>query len=937
MPEIGQIFSHYRIIEKLGQGGMGEVYLAKDTRLDRSVAIKVLPAHVSADPERRARFAREAKTIGGLNHPHICTLHDVGEHDGITYLVMEHLTGKTLAERLENGPLPLEQALEAGAQIAEALSAAHRQGIIHRDLKPSNVMFTKASPGSQHVKLLDFGLAKLKAHGEQQAAAGFTSATTRTAPVTSEGAIVGTLPYMAPEQVEGRKADARTDLWALGAILYEMVTGERPFDGSSAASLIGNIMSAEPPTMATRQPLTPPAFERLVRRCLAKDPEARWQAASDVADELRWIAIERSQGLERGQGRAGAPPSARRRLRRALMFAAAFIAVALVTVALTLYLAGVVTPSNGGLQYRLIDTRPADHLQGVSTARNRPNRTILALTPDGRRLVFAGTSGTRQQLYVRSFDVPEAKPLPGTEGASILFLSPDGQWVGFWTRDWLKKVPIEGDGPPSEIAQVQSYQVPYGASWGDDGMIVFSRLQNSGLWRVSSQGGTPEPLTQPLPGEYTHRLPHVLPGSRGVLFTVLKEARYWDSASVAVHRFGTPGWEILVAGAADARYVPTGHLVYFRRGQMMARPFDLEKLSFTGTERGLLSNVMQATNSENSNHDSGAAQVAVSATGTLAFIEGGEFPDENSSLVWVDRRGNVEPMTVDAKPYRWPRVSPDGHQIAVHTTQSQLRVWVHDTRIANSLIPITSPEIAARTPLWTRDPRDGPRIVFRAAPDGMRGLFWARADGTEQPQPLMSSEWGPQPASWTRDGNLVYLSMDAKTGFDIRLLVREGASWRDRPLLTEAYRESDAQISPNGRWLAYTSDETERLQVYVRDFPSLQNRRQVSTDGGSNVVWSRDGRELFYLRGTSAASSELVARDVGTDGTIAPVVKPFFRLAPLRLLPGTSLPGFDVAPDGRRFVFVQSPETVSPPAPTVIQLVENWFEELKRLVPTGKK
>jgi eukaryotic-like serine/threonine-protein kinase len=933
VPEIGQTISHYKIIEKLGQGGMGEVYLAKDTRLNRSVAIKVLPAHVSADPERRARFAREAKTIGGLNHPHICTLHDVGEHDGITYLVMEHLTGKTLAERLENGPLPLEQALEAGAQIAEALSAAHRQGIIHRDLKPSNVMFTKASPGAQHVKLLDFGLAKLKAHGEQPAAA-FASATTRTAPVTSEGAIVGTLPYMAPEQVEGREADARTDLWALGAVLYEMVTGKRPFEGSSAASLIGNIMSAEPPAMTTRQPLTPPTLNRLVRRCLAKDPEARWQAASDVADELRWIAAERGQGVESGDHRMAAAPRAGRRPRAALMFAGALIAVALASVALTLYLAGDLAPSNGGLQYRLIDARPADHLQGVSTTRNRPSRTILALTPDGRRLLFVGNSGTHQQLYVRSFDAPEAKPLPGTEGAGMLFLSPDGQWVGFWTRNWLKKVPLEGGGPPVDIAQVPGAQVPFGASWGDDGTIVFSRLQNSGLWRVSDQGGRPELLIEPKPGEYTYRLPHMLPGSRAVLFTVLKEVGNWDTAGVAVHRFGTPGCEMLLAGAADARYVSTGHLIYFRRGQLMARPFDLEKLAFTGTERGLLANVMQATNSEISTYDSGAAQVAVSGTGTLAFVEGGEFPDENGRLVWVDRRGNVEPMTVDAKSYRWPRLSPDGWQISVHTAQSQLRVWVHDTRIAKSLIPVTNPEITARAALWTRD---GSRLVFRAAPDGRRGLFWARPDGTEQPQLLISTEGGPQPASWTLDGQLVFLSQDAKTGFDLRLLTLEGEVWHDRPLLTEAYRESDGQVSPNGRWLAYTSDETERPEVYVREFPSLQNRRPVSTDGGINPVWSREGRELFYLRGTSPESQELVARDVSPDGAIGPVVKTLFRLAPLRLLRGTALPGFDVHPDGRRFVFVQSPEITPSPAPTVIHLVENWFEELKRLVPTGEK
>ena len=928
---IGEMLGPYRVLEKLGEGGMGEVYRARDTRLDRSVAIKVLPAHVSADAERRARFEREAKTIAGLSHSHICTLYDVGDHDGATFLVMEHLQGETLAQRLEKGALPLEQVLTVATEIADALSAAHRQGVIHRDLKPGNVMLTKAG-----AKLLDFGLAKLKGHGEQPSAAKLASVPTQPTPLTAEGMIVGTLQYMAPEQVEGRPADARTDLWALGAMLYEMVTGRRAFEGATAASLIGNIMNSQPPPLAALRPLTPAALDRVVAACMAKDPDARWQAASDVARELRWIAADRSRQMESADGRVVASTRPVGRLRRALLSVGLPVATALVGVALTLFLTRDLAPSSRGMQYRLIDTRPADRLQGTRAASNRPTRTLLALTPDGRRLVFAGTAGTRGQLYVRSLDAPEAKPVPGTEGASLPFLSPDGQWVAFWTRNTLKKVPLDGGGPPVEIAQVQvahgSAQVPFGASWGDDGTIVFTRMQNSGLWRVPSQGGTPEPLTEPGPGEYTHRLPHMLPGAKGVLFTLLKEVGNWDSVGVVVHRFGTPGWKMLVPGAADARYVPTGHLIYFRRGQLMAAPFDLERLTITGQERGLLSNVMQAINSDTSGYDSGAAQVAVSATGMLAFVEGGEFPDEARRLVWVDRRGSVEPVTVEAKPYRWPRVSPDGQQIAVETAQSQLRVWVHDLRIAKSLIPVTSPEIAARGPLWIPDQRDGPRLVFRAAPDGRRGLFWARADGTEQPQRLMFADGGPQPASWTPDGQLVFISMEVKTSFDIRLLTRDGASWRDRPLLAEVYAELCPQVSPNGRWLAYASDETGRYEITVRRFPSLEGRRQVSTDGGSNVVWARDGRELFYVRGTPDVH-ELVAHDVGPDGTIAPVVRPLFRLAPLRLLPGIGLPGFDVAPGGRRFLFVQSPETPALPAPSVIHLVENWFDELKAKVP----
>jgi hypothetical protein len=924
----------YEIVAPIGAGGMGEVFKARDIRLDRSVAIKVLPPEVSADPDRRARFEREAKTIAGLSHPHICTLHDVGEADGATYLVMELVSGETLAGRLEKGPLPLEQALGVATDIADALAAAHRQGVTHRDLKPANVMLTKTG-----AKLLDFGLAKLSGHGERPAAASLASAPTEMRPLTSEGTIVGTLQYMAPEQVEGKPADARTDLWALGAIVYEMVTGKRAFEGASAASLIAAIMSAQPPALAMLQPLTPPALDRVVTTCLAKDPEARWQSASDVARELRWI----------GDDRRGPPASAaaaraggHRPLRTGLLIVAGVTATSMASAAITWLVLGRLAATAGVVREPLIDTRPADRLQGgfagmASHSISRPARTIVGLTPDGRRVVFGAMAGARQQLYMRDLGAADAKPLPGTEGADGLFLSPDGRWVGFWIGNTLKKVPLDGGGPPVDVCQIQlpynAGQLPYGASWGDDGTVVFAPRQNTGLWRVSSQGGTPEVLTRPGPTEYSHRLPHVLPGARAVLFTVLEEVSNWDTVRVVIHRFGTPGWTVLVPGAADARYLPTGHLVYFRRGRLMARSFDLDRLEVTGSEVGLVSDVMQATNVTDSNADSGAAQAAVAASGTLAYVEGGEYPDRDRPLVWVDRQGAVEPLTAPPRPYLGARVSPDGNLVAVATTQSQSRVWVHDRRVPGSLVPITPPEITARAPLWTRD---GTRLVFRASPGGRRGIFWARGDGTQAPQLLTTTEGGPQPASWTPDDDLLCLQLEAKTGMDIWLLSRKGETWSERPLLATEFREFDARVSPDGRWLAYSSDESGRLEAYVRRFPSLEDRRPVSSEGGTNVVWSRDGRELFYVRGASAETQELVVHQVGPDGAPHPTGRSLFRLAPLRLLTASPHPGFDITPDGRRFVFVRSPDTPQPPAPNLIHLVYNWFEEVKAKAPTGK-
>ena len=638
----------YEVVGQIGAGGMGEVYKARDTRLDRTVAIKILPAELSADPDRRARFEREARTIGGLNHPHICTLHDVGEHGDSTYLVMEHLAGETLAERLQKGRIPPDQALTVATEIADALAAAHRQGIVHRDLKPGNVMLTKAG-----AKLLDFGLAKLAGHGAEPAVAQLASAATRSAPLTAEGTIVGTLHYMAPEQVEGKPADARTDLWALGSILYEMLTGTRAFEGTSAASLIGNIMNVEPASLSTLQPMTPPGLDRLVRRCLAKSPDDRPDTAHDVADELRWL---RDTG---GPVIAAAPRARHGRSARLALTAA--VAVAGLLGAWAMWVLRDAPSATSGVLRAVVKVAPADRLHSMpedtTIGEQRPSQKAIALSPDGRLLVFTATAGDQHQLYVRPLDRLEATAVPDTEGASDPFFSPDGKWIGFWASGAIRKVPAAG-GPATTICDTSPI---FGASWSEDGTIIFAN-QLTGLFRVPAEGGVPAPLTtlDKPKGEASHRLPHALPGGRVVLFTsILHYLPDWDQAEIVALHVDT-GNRKTVAKGADARYLPTGHLVFVRTGTVVAAPFNLNRLELMGGTVTVLNDVMQAANTPTSSIESGAGQFATASSGLAVYAPGGLFRDQQRLLVWVGRDGRETPVPLPPRAYLGPHLSPDG-------------------------------------------------------------------------------------------------------------------------------------------------------------------------------------------------------------------------------------------------------------------------------------
>jgi eukaryotic-like serine/threonine-protein kinase len=912
----------YEIQSAIGAGGMGEVYKARDTRLDRSVAIKILPAEVSADPDRRARFEREAKTIAGLNHPHICTLHDVGDADGTTYLVMEHLTGETLAQRLEKGPLPLEQALTVATEIADALSVAHRQGVIHRDLKPGNVMLTKTG-----AKLLDFGLAKLSGHGEHPAAASLASAPTRTAPLTSEGAIVGTLQYMAPEQVEGKSADARTDLWALGAILYEMLTGKHAFEGASAASLIGNIMNAEPPGLATLKPVTPPALDRLVRRCLAKPPDDRPDTAHDVADELRWL--REASGIVAVAG----VPSGRRRGLRVVLVLAGMLATAVIGAGVMWVVRS--APSPPPLARVNVDLYPAEELNGGGSPAPRiptpgGSRTALIWSPDGQALVFVGRRGGVQQLYVRRLEAAEARPLSGTDGAQVPALSPDGRSIVFWAGGTIKKVPF-GGGLVTDLAAATA-SPPRGMTSDDRGRVYFGKFEDGRIWQIPPEG-EPSPVTTLGDAEIAQVLPSLLPGGRVLLYTVRKRQWSWGDDEIVAQTLATGVRKVLLTNAVDARYVSTGHLVFLRRGVLCAVPFDAERLEVLGKEVPVLDNVTQALTSHSWNDITGAGQFAVATTGTLAWLPSPVIPQSDSVLVTVDRHGQIGPLPARAQSYGGKlRLSPrDGRRLAVMVySLTGLGLWWYDLS-RDRFTPLTV-DGEADYPVWLPD---GQRLVFQYLKGGRWSLATQPADATVPAQMRLTVRLFP--SSITPDGLHVAAAQSGRGGVDIVIATLGGEEVTVRPLFETPYNERWPEFSPGGRWLAYGTDVSGQFEVWVRPYPGPGEA--VPVEAGSNPAWSPDGRELFYVSppdGAGKCHMMVVSFEAGPPPRIGrPRV--LFDFDPQNLiLDCTPVRCYDVAPDGQRFYAVQRPISPPPPPVTSINLIQNWFEELKAKVPPGR-
>ncbi len=888
---IGTTLAHYRITAKLGAGGMGEVYLGRDTRLDREVAIKVLPEQFARDPERLARFEREAKVLASLNHPGIAAIYGFEQAGGVPFLALEYVPGETLAEVIARGPIAAEEALGVAARIGEALEAAHARGVVHRDLKPANI---KITPGGK-VKVLDFGLAKALGDEPPSAAAGVADAPTKTAAATRAGAILGTAAYMSPEQARGKPVDQQADIWAFGCVLYEMLSGRRAFAGESFSDSLAAILRAEPDAGAIPAG-TPASIRSLLRRCLAKEPERRLHHIADARLEL-----EEAVGALSGPVTGASPPPTRPAPWRR---AGGWLPIALMAV-----FAGVAVWS----LFRAPRQAPRPPVR--ATVALPPKATValgrgssLVISPDGQRVAYVAASDGRTLIYLRPLDRLESVPVSGTEGGSNPFFSPDGQWIGFFADRKLKKVSLRG-GAPVTLGDAPNAR---GETWGPDDTIVFTPRGNAGLSRISAAGGAPQQITTLGQGELSHRWPQVLPGGKAVLFTIWNDTGF-ENARIVVQSLETGRRSILLHGGGYARYAAdsanAGYLVYARTEGLLAAPFDPRRLEVTGPSFPVLESVI--TNL------SGGAHFSLSADGSLVYLPG-TMGEADRTLVWVDRRGAAEPMAEIRALGFFFRLSPDGRRLGRHNTNGPNRdIWIYDLeRKGSTRLTFGGNNIYS---VWTPD---GKRVTFTSGLP-VTNLFWKAADGSGPEEWLTTSPHNQLPDCWSPDGKmLVYTEFSPTRESDLWILPLEGDR-KPRPFLNTPFSESDAAVSPDGRWLAYQSNESGRFEIHVQPFPGGGRKWQVSTDGGFLPLWARDARELFFRRGDA-----MMASGVNTAGE-------FSSQTPRMLFEGRYDGGYDISRDGRRFLMMKGTEQES--APTQWTLVLNWLEEVKRRAPTASK
>lgn len=871
----------------LGAGGMGEVYRARDTRLGRTVAVKVLPDHLSS-PEARQRFEREAKTISTLSHPNICALYDVGSSNGVEYLVMEYLEGETLSDRLANGPLPCEQTLRFGIEMAGALDAAHRQGIVHRDLKPGNVMLTKSG-----VKLLDFGLAKLREEEGEGMASRPSALATRSAPLTGTGTILGTVQYMAPEQLEGKAADARADIFALGAVLYEMITGRKAFAGSSQASLITAIMSSEPAPISTLQPMTPPALDRLVKTCLAKNREDRWQNAQDVALELK--------GISEGTGLA--EPERASSLRQKASDRRWPVAVVVLVGALAWA---------AGRYFRPAPTPPRSRRLSVLS----PEKTTLvlqeapAISPDGHRLAFVALdSSGKSLLYVRDLGSLNATALSDTESASMPFWSPDGRSLGFFAKGKLKTIAV-AEGRSQTLCDAP---IARGGTWNQEGMILFVPTPPEPPHLISASGGEakPAPFAGTTGTAPYRRSPYFLPDGRHYLY--LEYLRVANQNAICVGSLDSKDSKRLVSARSTAAYAPPGYLIFRRETALMAQRFDANRLELRGDPFPIVPDV-------GFNPITLHTLFSVSNDGTLAYVPAGAT---KTQLTWFARDGKeIGPVGLPGN-YNSVALSSDGRRIAYDqaSPKGDLDIWVLETEPGISSRFTFGPG-ANWFPVWSPD---GSRIVFSSLRGAPPTLYQKLTSGAGAEEPLLKPDRPKIPSSWSTDGKfLVFGTLDPKTKWDIWILPMFGDR-RPFPFAETEFDERTGEISPDGHWIAYASDESGNPEVYVRPFPTGPGKWQISKDGASEPHWRRDGKELFYLSG----DQRLVAVDVSAD-------PPAFHVGVSTPLFTARLTGLDsqyvwnryaITPDGGRFLLNKTGENLAGMSITVSL---NWAAEAAR-------
>ena len=862
--EPGKRFGPYEITSPVGAGGMGEVYRARDTRLDREVAVKVLPSHLAASPQRRERFEREARAISSLSHPSVCTLFDVGHEDGFDFIVMEYLEGETLADRIGRGPLPLEQVIRYGAEIASGLEAAHRRGIVHRDLKPGNVVITRSG-----AKVLDFGLARVAEESEAD-----TLARTATAlkPLTEEGTLLGTMPYMAPEQLEGRAADARTDIFALGAVLYEMATGRRAFNAANRASLIAAIMEQQPPPIASLQPMTPASLERVVRRCLAKDPDERWQSALDVAHELRSVTANE---LPR--------PQSKKALTAALLLAAAAILAAVT--ALVLWR----RDARADAVPMYVDVAPPPHTQLLGAA----------ISPDGQRIAMACRSDDGStQLLVRALRDESAQRLEGTQGATFAFWSPDSQHLGFIAQGMLKRLPISG-GSPQTITEADVVN----ASWGADGTILFG--SSDGLLRVSSRGGAPRPATvvERARGDAYHSWPQFLPD--GEHFVFFLRSSIPDRQGAWLGSLSKGALRRLTSSDAAPSY-GGGYLLFNQRGKLFAQKLDVKRAALIGEPVIVVENVLFSP---------GSRRLGVSAAGSRALLY--QTRDEPSSrqLVRYSRDGKEE-GTIGAPAEIWHfAMSPDGNRIVleqIDSTRLAGDLWLLDVE-RNILTRLTSDPDWEWAPIWAPD---GRRIAFASSRPDQSDVFELRLGETNW-RPLAAARGSQSPTDFSGDGRSLLYNSGSVPRNIADVMVLDTATGKSEPVAASSFGESEGRFSPDGRSIVYTSNATGRQEVYLGPFPATGEKTRISVAGGNYPSWSHDGREIYYRDPSGAFVAVPVTS--GQAGKPVPLFTPSSPPSPGRRI-------YAATRDGRFLVLKE----LSPRAPGPARLVFNWTAAIEQ-------
>jgi Tol biopolymer transport system component len=888
----------YEVRSAIGAGGMGEVYQAHDTKLGRDVAIKVLPEAFAHDAERLARFQREAKMLASLNHPNIATIHGLEQSGGTSYLVMELVSGETLAERVKrDGAVPIEEALGIAKQIAEALEAAHEKGIIHRDLKPANV---KVTPEGK-VKVLDFGLAKAFEGDATNEDMG--NSPTLSMAATMQGVILGTAAYMSPEQARGKAVDKRTDIWAFGAVLYELLTGKAAFHGEDVTDILAAVVRAEPDWQALPA-ATPVKVRDLLRRCLQKDKTQRFRDAGDARIEIEdALAAPKDSGITQA-----APASTSKLLKAVGAVAAAVTIIAVVT-------SWVAWRATRPIEQPLRPLVRLDVDLGPDVSLGSPYGADEIISPDGTRLVYV----SQNRLFTRRLDQPNATELAGTQGAYAPFFSPDGQWVAFFVVGKLKKISVEGG---SAIALCDA-STGEGGSWGEDGNIITTLSANGGLSRIPSAGGPPTPVTDLQNGEGTHRWPQTLPGGKAVLFTTNTTAVGFDGANIEVMSLGDHRRKTLVRGGTFGRYLPSGYLIYVNRGTLFAVPFDLDRLEVHGTPAPVLDQVGY-------NAAQGFAQLDFSQTGTLVYRSGGAGGGL-LTVAWLDGAGKAQPLLAKPGVYGRPSMSPDGQRLALEVTEgSGTDIWLYDwQRDTMTRLTFTG---NANAPLWSPD---GRYIAFRVQGEGM---YVIRSDGSGKPQPLTQSKNTQLPWSFTPDGKrLAFTEQDSKTSWDLWTVPLESDNAGLRAEKPEVFLQTPVDelypsFSPDGRWMAYTSNESGINQVYVRAFPDKGGKWQISNSGGAYSMWSRNGHDLFF----EALDNHIMVAAYTVKGDSFVADKP--RVWSVKPIGGTvGLKNVDLAPDGKRIVALMPVETAeAQKAQSHVTFLMNFSDELRRKVPVGK-